>query len=116
MNSVSGSSTVRLAEGSASTMPRDSAQSDRSTTIACSFKAASLSYCSRKQDASSELITISVSQMPQVAPAAALEIENTAATTSAVIFAGLSKSIVNPLMEHLMQVSRPLPPFRPTGE
>ena len=72
-------------------MPRDSAQSDRSTTIACSSSLASLSYCSRKHEASSELITISVSQMPQVAPAAALEIENTAATTIATAFAGLVK-------------------------
>ena len=61
-------------------------------------------------------MTISVSQMPQVAPAAALDIENTAATTIATVFAGLSKNIVNPLMEHLMQVSRPRAPLGPTGE
>jgi len=44
----------------------------------------------------------------KVAPAAALEMENIAATTIATVFAGWSKSLVNPLMEHLTQVSRPV--------
>src|SRR5262249_5402890 len=101
MNSVSGWSAVTSSDGNASTMPRDDWQSDRSTTIVWSVSSASVSYFSRKQEASSEFITISVLHSVQVAPAAPLDIEKTAAVAKATILAGRPKRFEIPFMEDL---------------
>src|SRR5262245_56774671 len=94
VNSVSGWSALKSSEGSASTMPRD-LQSDRSTTMVWSLSPASLSYSSRKQEASSEFITTSVSHKLHAAPAAPLEIDRTDAATKATALAGLPKRCEN---------------------